>query len=184
MTEGLPYGLHVMGEHWLPDLCDLSELGRLVTLAKDHEDGAAADRLCRLLGEFALTRHPLVRDPWRWSNAAPVVAVPPNPVVRDHLSVRLAEAVASALGRQIDHYLIVRHHPTVRLRDTEPSRRRATVALAGYEVTRSLQGATVILVDDVIMTGTTIGFIAELLAGAGAARVEVVVASRTRRHCG
>ncbi len=171
-----------MGEHWLPDISGLSELGLLVNLAKDHDDAVAAARLCRLLGDFACSRRSLVGHPRRGAGPVLVAAVPPNPAVHDHLSPRLAEAVAEALGRRFDHDLIVRHHPTARLRDTEPSRRRSTAALAGYDVTRPVEGATVILVDDVIMTGTTVGLIAELLAEAGAGRVEVVVASRTRRR--
>jgi len=176
------YGLHVMGEHWLDNLDDLTDLGRLVNQAKDHDDDAACERLCRLIGEFVVGRPGLNSHPSRSGDAVIVAAVPPNPLVRDHLAPHLATAVATALGHHHDSDLIIRRHPTARLRDTEPSRRRATASLAGYEVTRPLEGATVILVDDVIMTGTTVGFIVEILVKAGAGRTEVVVASRTRRR--
>jgi len=176
------HGLHVMGEHWSADLNELTELGRLVSLAKDQTDLPAVSEVCRLIGEFVNDRRPLSGHPSESADAVLVAAVPANPVVHDHLALHLAEAVASALGKRLDPELIIRRNPTIRLRDTDPARRRATAALAGYEVTRPVEGATVILVDDVIMTGTTVGFIAEMLFATGAGRVEVVVASRTRRQ--
>lgn len=176
------HGLHVMGEHWSADLSKSTELGRLVSLAKDHNDAPAVAEICRRIGEFAAGRRPLAGHPSESADAVFVAAVPPNPAVHDHLAVHLAAAVSSALGQGLDPELITRRNPTVRLRDTDPAHRRVTAALAGYEVTRPLEGATVVLVDDVILTGTTVTFISELLFAAGAGRVEVVVASRTRRR--
>jgi len=171
-----------MGEHWSADLSRPTKLGTTVSLAKDQNDHSARSRLCQLLGEFACSQRPLAGHPCESPDAVLVVAVPPNPTVHDHLATHLAEAVASALGHHLDPELIIRHYPTARQRDTDPAHRRATAESAGYEVTRPLGGATVILVDDVIMTGTTVALVSEMLFAAGAGRVEVVIASQTRRR--
>ncbi len=171
-----------MGAHWLPDLSDLSAIGHLVNRAKDLADADAADELCEMLGEFARHEPLLAGHPSRSGDATIVVPVPPNPTARDHLAPRLATAVATALDLPVDHELAIRRHPTRRLRDTEVSQRQVTAERAGYEVTRPMEGANVVLVDDVVMTGTTLGHLAEILTRAGAARIDAVVATRTTRR--
>ena len=54
------------------------------------------------------------------------------------------------------------------------------VESAGYVVTGDVAGRSVVLVDDVVLTGTTLGFLAELLVDAGALEVIAVVVCRTR----
>lgn len=182
MTEQSSIHLHVMGEHWLEDLSALSRLGRLVSRAKDQDEVQASEIVCRLLGEFVSSIPRLAGHPSQSGNAMVVAAVPSSPTSTDHLATLLGEAVAESLDQHLDRELIARHHQTARLRDTEPSKRRIIAERAGYEVTRPLNEASVLLVDDVIMTGTTVGLIAELLVEAGAASVDVVVASRTVRR--
>jgi len=171
-----------MGEHWLPDLSGPTELGLLVTAAKDNDDPAATERLCLMIEQFVAGSRGLTGHPSLGTQATIVAAVPANPTTTDHLACHLAESVGQSLGVAADKEILVRHNSTARLRDTEPSRRGQMATDAGYEVTRPLEGATVVLVDDVIMTGTTVHHIAGLLFESGASRVEIVVASRTRRR--
>jgi len=171
-----------MGDHWQPDLSGPTPLGKLVTRAKDARDPDAVEELCTMIEDFVLQTRPLSGHPSLGTQASVVAAVPPNPSTAAHLAVHLAESVGNALGLTANEEIIVRHHTTARLRDTDPALRRGLAESAGYEVTRPLDGATVVLVDDVILTGTTVGLIAELLLEAGAANIEVVVASRTQRR--
>ncbi len=182
MTKRPEIHHHVMGDHWTDDLSELTELGRLITLAKDRDNAEACEIIGRLIGEFVVGRHRLARHPSKSANATVVASVPPNPTILNHLPGRLAESVAEALGQRLDPELITRSNHTVRLRDTDPSERRNVAEHAGYNVTRPLDGASVVLVDDVIMTGTTVEYITELLLAAGAGSVDVVVASRTVRR--
>ena len=55
------------------------------------------------------------------------------------------------------------------------------VAGLGYEVCEPVAGCHVVLVDDVILTGVTLGMVAACLQEAGAASVTAAVAARTRR---
>ncbi|MEZ5168428.1 MAG: phosphoribosyltransferase family protein, partial [Acidimicrobiales bacterium] len=93
----------------------------------------------------------------------------------------LARAVADAVDRPCAP-LLERRHRTALLRDTAPEDRVALVAAAGYRVTGSVDGASVVLVDDVVLTGTTLEHLASLLVAAGARGVDAVVACRTRRR--
>jgi len=182
LNSSTPYRVHVMGEHWLPDLSGHTELGMLVTAAKDMADPTAIEQLCLMLGDFVAGVRDLTGHPSLGTQATILLAVPANPNKPDHLALHLADAAGQALDISPDNEVLVRHNATARLRDTAPSLRSQLAADAGYEVTRPLEGATVVLVDDVIMTGTTIGHIARLLFESGASRLEVVVASRTRRR--
>ena len=171
-----------MGEHWQADLSGPTELGRIVAAAKDHNDPAATEQLCLMIKRFAAGSLDLAAHPALGSHATVIAAVPSNPTTADHLVHHLAESVGASLGVAADREILVRRNSTARLRDTDPSQRSRLAADAGYEVTRPLEGAAVVLVDDVIMTGTTVGHVSKLLFEAGASRVDVVIASRTRRR--
>ena len=76
---------------------------------------------------------------------------------------------------------LTRGEATARLRDTPLQQRLAVVEAAGYEVKSPVGGHGIVLVDDVVLTGTTLRYLAQLLQEAGATRVTAVVAARTRR---
>ena len=170
--------LHVSGSVWSADGSTRTELGRLLARAKDHGDRSATtvlgDRVAAHLAEIG-TEAP--RD-------AVVAPVPPNPGSAVDVPGALAIAVARSLGVDVEPGLLVRRNPTARLRDTAPSERLPLVVAAGYEVTRPIGGGTVVLVDDVILTGTTLAHLAGLVIDAGVTSVWAVVAARSRRAAG
>jgi len=150
-----------------------SAVGQLVAACKDHGDSQAAVDLARLMGEWALTL-PLPEDPV-------VTAVPANPARPDHLAATLAAAVATALNAPLVLDLIERRFATERLRDTPVAERQAMAESAGYVVDPIAVGRNVVLLDDVMLTGTTLGHLTQLLCAAGAASITPLIAAQTRR---
>jgi predicted amidophosphoribosyltransferase len=149
-----------------------SAVGELVAASKDHGDSQAAVDLARLMGEWALTL-PLPDDPI-------VTAVPPNPARPDHLAATLAAAVATALEVPLVLDLIERRFATERLRDTPMAERPAMADAAGYGVDPIAVGRNIVLLDDVVLTGTTLGHLSQLLRAEGAASITPLVAAQTR----
>ena len=92
----------------------------------------------------------------------------------------LAAAVANAIGAELA-WVVDRRRPMSPLRDVPTATRPAFVGSAGYEVVARVFGRRVVLVDDVVLTGTTLEFLAGLLIDAGAVEVSALVACRTRR---
>ncbi|NDH85331.1 MAG: hypothetical protein EBY65_10800 [Acidimicrobiia bacterium] len=67
------------------------------------------------------------------------------------------------------------------MRDLDSSERPAVVRAADYEVVEEVEGRHVVLVDDVVLSGTTLSHVADLLLAAGAASVRPVAIARSRR---
>ncbi len=169
-----PTSIHTLGDHWEPDRGQKTELGELITRAKELNDAAAAAELANRMASWACN----IELP-----AAPIVtAVAPNPSRPDRLAQILAAGVAEATGATLALSAVTRRYRTARLRDTAPPDRPQVADSAGYEVSSAVSGLAVVLVDDVILTGTTIRHVASLLLGAGASSVVGLTASRTRRQ--
>lgn len=161
-----------MDSYWEEGSDRLTQVGALVRAAKDQRGNSAAvgaiqDRLVQYVDGLQLPADPLV------------LAVPPGPHREAHPVPALAAAVAARLGSPAGDAL-TRRYETARLRGTPPEFRRRVVESAGYVVSGDVVGRAVLLVDDVILTGTTLGFLAELLVSSGAAEVSAVVVCRTR----
>lgn len=156
-----------------------TEVGELVHRAKDLFDEAAAAELSHRLTRLIRKSLPSQAGP------LPLVAgVPSHLAPAVDLPAVLAEALADAGIGEHRPGLIVRRYRTQKLRDLSPdtSQRLDAVAAAGYEVTEPLTGRAVVLVDDVILTGTTLRFIVAKLQAAGADPVTAAAAARTRRR--
>lgn len=92
-------------------------------------------------------------------------------------AVLLADRVASEAGLRADTRLLVR------MRDTKPQstllrEERARNMAHAFRANRSLDGATVLLVDDVMTTGATLADCARACRDAGARRVYALVFAR------
>jgi predicted amidophosphoribosyltransferase len=164
--------LHVLGTYWHPVDDRPTRLGSLMRAAKDGTDPAAVDLLGDEMARFA--------SGLGLAPTAVVVPVPPAPGRAAHPVPTLAARVAAGAGLGCEP-LVTRAHHTPPVRDAAPVQRAALVAAAGYDVTGRVGTREVVLVDDVVLTGTTLGHVADLLVDAGASRVEAVVVCRTRR---
>ena len=179
--------VHVMGTYWCEHSDTPTPLGALIAAAKDHESKTALTALKAQFGDYvrsldlpSATTRP-AGDPAGGPEGDVVVVPVPNGTGRTRqLAPTLAESVAEAIGATLRR-AVCKRNVTARLRDTPVQQRLVLVEAAGYEVTGSVAGHEVILVDDVILTGTTLTHLAGLLKQAGAASVSAVVAARTRR---
>ena len=160
---------HVLGDYWHSDRDERTELGRLVAAAKDHGDPAALDELCHRLGLFAAGL-----DLPAEAVVVPVPAAPDRPGIVQ----ALAAAVAERCGLPCRGLLALASSPP-RMRDTPPRQRPDAVAGAGYSVAGTI-GGPIVVVDDVILTGSTLDHLSRLLSEAGASRVDAVVVCRSR----
>jgi ComF family protein len=126
---------------------------------------------------------------------APLVARGDNPVLvpvplhRTRLwqrgfnqSALVAREIARRLGIAADPFLIRRIKRTPPLKGMSPLQRRKAVAGAFKVPDRTaVEGRTIILVDDVLTTGSTAEACARTLKRAGAARIELVSWARVVR---
>lgn len=138
-----------------------------------------------LVSFFALRMAEEVRRRLGENPADLVLPVPLHPVRERERSFnqaqRLARALAAHLGLPCRSDLIMRARataPQTRL-DRRERRRNLRGAFAPREAS-CLRGATVLLVDDVLTTGSTAEACARLLKRAGAARVIAVTAAQDR----
>jgi predicted amidophosphoribosyltransferase len=110
-----------------------------------------------------------------------VVPVPPDPLrwsVRRHAPRRLARAVARALVLPVAPRALRKRRPTRPQTSAAGAARR--FALAGAFAARSglVEGRSILLVDDVATTGSTLREAARALAEAGADRVAGLALAR------
>lgn len=89
----------------------------------------------------------------------------------------LADALSTRCALPVVAGLLERQRETRTQTSLHPEQRRANVAGA-FRATRSLEGAKVVLVDDVLTTGATLASAAQALSAAGAADVGAVSFAR------
>ena len=153
-------------------------IGELVYRAKTYAGkpgnvGAAETLGTLLVNRF--TRHPVV------AGADLILGVPANPPKQPH---NLPELLAERLGRALlipaTAGALMKTKPTPELKNLSDPDKLAALEGA-YEVTADLSGKTVVLVDDLLYSGSTLGYLGELLRAAGAGRVVGVAATKTMR---
>ncbi|HKP88045.1 MAG TPA: ComF family protein [Blastocatellia bacterium] len=141
-------------------------------------------RVCRRLREIIL------RTYRARSADLPADVVIPVPLHRSRERERgfnqarlIAHAVARANGLRLDHRSLVRVKPTERHRAGLDAADRARSVERAFKVVRPevVKNASVLLVDDVFTTGSTISAAARILLDAGAARVSVLTVARVVR---
>ena len=97
-------------------------------------------------------------------------------------SVLVASELSRRLNLRSNHVALKRTKRTPALKGMTPLQRRKTVAGAfTIRDTQAVQGKTVILIDDVLTTGSTAEACARILQRAGATRVELITWARVVR---
>ena len=170
----------VLGDYWHPDRDERTGLGMLLHRAKDLADPAAVRQLAE---RFAGLASILPDAP----DGSPrlVAPVPSNPAsacgdTRLSLAECLADSLASAGAGEFRPGLVVKGNATPRLRHVDPERRAEVAASARYRASELAAGRHIVVVDDVILTGTTLTAVTACLQEAGTASVTVAAAARTR----
>lgn len=114
-----------------------------------------------------------------------LVPVPLHPRRLGQRTYNQALLIARELGRcrqlPVDARLLIRILPTVAQAGLT-ARERHRNLLGGFALTRPLSGEKILLVDDVMTTGTTARICATALRSGGAGEVGLAVLARARRH--
>jgi len=126
-----------------------------------------------------------------WQRTAPdwtpdlLVPVPLHPRRLGQRTYNQALLIARELGRSrqlpVDAYLLLRVLPTVAQAGLT-ARERHRNLLGAFALTRPLSGERILLVDDVMTTGTTARICATALRAGGAGEVGLAVLARARRN--
>ena len=192
-TQIKPAGVLTLGDYWgpppiIPDDQSRTELGELVYRAKDLDNPDAAQKLAArfitlaehlpldLGGEVETGSEVEAMDKIVIDKIV-VVEVPS----RASLSETLASALASAIAVPHLPGLVECETQTQRFRDVPPQERKSVAHKANFRVNADIKGKNIVLVDDVVLTGTTFTAVTKCLFDAGAATVTPVAAARTRR---
>ncbi len=172
--------IRTLGDYWQPSRDERTEIGELVHRAKDRGDPRATTELAERFASLADTLPRAAGGQPRLVVPVPSGPVPAGDGDRPHLAGLLASSLAAAGAGEYCPHLVVKSNPTPRLRGLSLERRPEVVALAGYRASGSVAGHLIVLVDDVVQTGTTLNAVSSCLRAVGAAEVTAAAAARTR----
>ena len=172
--------VYTLGDYWRPDRDERTDLGELVHRAKDLADPGAAGELSALFAGLAGLLPEAVGGQPRLVAPLPSAPVRAGDDSRPNLAEPLAASLAAAGAGEYRSDLLAKTKPTPRLRHVDPEHRPEVAASAGYRVCEPVAGHHIVVVDDVVMTGSTLNAVAACLRDAGASSVTAAVAARTR----
>ena len=169
-------GCWYLDQHWDFDESHHTPMGHLVFRAKYEGERDAADELGRFMAQGARIVEP--KRPFRLDEVEVVLSVPAFPKkVPYNLPDILGDDVAAALGLGFVPQGLEKTKRTVSAKSAPQWEIRESNQSA-YRVNVDVTGRTVLVVDDLVSTGTTLSVIAELLRDAGAAKVGAFATTR------
>jgi hypothetical protein len=173
-------GCWYLDQHWDFDESHRTPMGHIVFRAKPYDgkpgERDAADDLGSIMAQGARTVGP--KRPFRLDQVELVLSVPAFPEkVPYNLPDILGDEVAEALGLEFVRRGLEKTKKTLSAKNASPSEIRDSNQGA-YRINADVTGRTVLVVDDLVSTGTTLSVIAELLRDAGAAKVGAFAATR------
>ncbi len=137
--------------------------GNLEHKAKENQDTEARAQLVEVLANLCEI-HPVYR------RAVIIIPIPPNPSKTFHLPVELAKELAAKTGKRNGTALIRKVRETPKLQDL-PLAEKLTTLRGAIEITGDIEEKSVILLDDLYQSGSTMWTAAKLLKEKGASRV-------------
>ena len=173
-------GIFTLGDYWQPDRDERTEIGLLIHRAKDQGDPGAARELAERFASLARVLPVATGGVQRLVAPVPSLPAPAGDGDRPHLAELLAASLAAAGVGEYRPGILVKSSGTPRLRHVDPERRADVVSSAGYRVGEPVGGRHAVVVDDVVLTGTTLRAVVACLRDAGATSVTAAVAARTR----
>lgn len=169
--------------HWKGDR--RSAVGELVYAAKTYGtnkrgDASAADRLGRCLGWWAA--HLVINGASQMDRADVVCPVPSNPSKDPYnLPDVLAAAVANSLGVPHEPHLVRKRRPTPQLKYLADAATNSRVLDDVFQVTADVAGKVVVVIDDIVRSGSTLEAVGTALTKAGADRIIALVATKAHK---
>ena len=152
-----------------------SPIHRAITSLKYRGLRSIAPELADLLAEFVSTR--------RGATADAIISVPSHPSRIRRRGYGQAALIATALGERlaipVDADSLSRIVNAPSQLETESREERWTRVQSNFDCATNLNGANVLLVDDLVTTGSTASACATALKDAGARRVVAVSVART-----
>jgi hypothetical protein len=155
-----------------------TSMGELVFKAKAYSNkGGDPEAAEQLAGRFAesFSVHPGV------ARCDVVTSVPANPPKEGiDLPGVLGDALATRIGRPFEPGLITKIRPTPQIKNL-PNDQKAEALMGAFEPTSPMDLRRIVVVDDILRSGTTLGHMAAVAREAGAADVIGLVATKTAR---
>lgn len=137
--------------------------GSLEHKAKENQDVDARGQLVDILANLCEI-HPMYRK------ARTIMPIPPNPSKTFHLSLELVRELAERTGKRDGTTMIRKVRETPKLQDL-PLDEKLKALRGAIEITGDVEGKSIILIDDLYQSGSTMWTVAKLLKKKGARRV-------------
>ena len=148
-----------------------TEFGSLEHKAKEQQDGAAVSRLAGRLAEV-IRRHPTL------SRVEIIAPMPPRPSKGFHLPVAVARGIGATLAFPVGLNLTKKEHPKLR---SLPMEKKVAALAGGFFLGDSVEGKSILIVDDLYQSGASAWSLARFLKSRGASRVYVLACVKSWR---
>lgn len=172
LDEVWALGMHTT-EHGFTELRDLVHAAK--TYGNKPGDPKKAEELSELFAQ-RMSKHPAI------NRSDAIVSVPANPPKKPHnLPEVMASALSEAAGVPFERTAILKTRPTPEIKNL-PNEEKLQALEGAYEVSATLAGKSVVLVDDILYSGTTLGVIGDLLRAASVTQIIAATATKTLRN--